>query len=83
MTFESIRDVLFVQEGICEKKMKIKLIFLIFKQLLEVSFKGLLLEKMHTTLYLFCFHTSYCMFWNPKRAVRKKFEYFFIGNEHP
>ena len=26
---------------------------------------------------------SYFIFWNQRTAVRKKFEYFFIGSEHP
>ena len=41
------------------------------------------LKKMHTTLYLFSFQMSCVVFWNQKRVVRKKFEYFFIGSEHP
>ena len=55
------------------KELKIKLIFSNFQTCcLEVSFRGLKLEKMHNTLYLFCFHMSYFLFWNQKRAVRKK-----------
>ena len=67
MTFESICDVLFVQEGICER---IENYFSSsnFQSLcLEVSFRGLYFEKMHTTLYLY-----YFIFWNHKSVVRKK-----------
>ena len=72
MTFGSTRDVLFVQECICER-IENQIIFSNFQTCcLEVSFRGLKLEKMHTTLYLFCFHMSYILFWNQKRAVRKK-----------
>ena len=66
MTSESIRDVLLVQEG------KYKRIENFQTCCLEVSFRGLFLEKMHTALYLFCFHMSYFIFWNQKREVRKK-----------
>ena len=71
MTFESIRDVLFVQEGM--KELKIKLNFLIFKHVVKRSHsEACSLKKMYTTLHLFCFHMSYFIFWNQKRAVRKK-----------
>ena len=53
------------------------------KRLKMGIFKLLVLSYMHTTLYLFCFHMSYFIFWNQKRAARKKIEYFFIGSEHP
>ena len=66
------------------KELNIKLFFPNFKTCcLEVSFRGLQFDKMYTTLCLFCFHMSHFIFWNQKRAVRKKFEYFLIGSEHP
>ena len=68
MTFEIIRDVLFVQECICER-IENQINFSNFQTCcLEVSFRGLKLEKMHTTLYLFRFHISYFLFWNPKKC---------------
>ena len=48
------------------KELKIKLISLIFKRCLEVSFRGMKLEKMHTTLYLFCFHKKLCLISSPE-----------------
>ena len=46
MTSESIRDVWFVQEGICERNEHKFFFFSNFQTCcLEVSFKGLLLEK--------------------------------------
>ena len=55
------------------KELKIKLVFLIFKHVVRgLISKACSLKKMHMTLYLFCFHMSYFIFWNQERAIRKK-----------
>ena len=54
------------------KELKIKCIFQTC--CLEVSFRGMKLEKMHTALYLCCFHMSYFIFWNKKEQLEKQFE---------
>ena len=57
------------------EELKIKYFFSNFQTCcLEVSFRALQLEKMHTTLYLFCFHMSYFIFgikkeWSEKRIL--------------
>ena len=64
------------------KELKIKLIFLLFKHIvLRSHSKASSLKKC--TLYLFCFHMPYFIFWNKKERLEKKFEYLFIGSEHP
>ena len=55
MTFGSIRDVLFVQECICERIENQINFSNVQTCCLEVSFRGLKLEKMHTTLIYFVF----------------------------
>ena len=72
MTFGSICDVLFVQECICER-IENQINFSKFQTCcLEVSFRGLKLEKMHTTLYLFCFHMSYFFYFGIKKERLEK-----------
>ena len=72
MTFESILGVFLFKAGMFQR-IKNKINFTKFKiWRSEVSFSGLQLEKMHTTLYLFCFQMSCVVFWNQKRVVRKK-----------
>ena len=84
MTFESIIVVFLFRPGMFQR-IKNQINFTKFKALCsEVSFTGLQLKKMHTTLYLFCFQMSCVVFWNKKKVwLEKKFEYFFIGSEHP
>ena len=72
MTFGSIRDVLFVQECICER-IENQINFSNFQTCcLEVSFRGLKLEKnAHYPIFILF---SY---------LEKEIEYYFIGSEHP
>ena len=63
------------------KELKIKLIFLIFKRCLEVSFRGL--KKCTLPYIYFVFICLILYFGIKKEQLKKKFEYFFIGSEHP
>ena len=83
MTFKSICDVLFVQECICER-IENQINFSNFQICLEVSFRGLKLEKCSLPYIYFVFICLIFFYFGIKKErSEKKFEYFFIGSEHP
>ena len=70
MTFESILGVFLFKTGMFQG-IKNEINITKFKTWCsKVSYREL--EKLHTTLYLFCFQMSCVVFWNQKRVVRKK-----------
>ena len=67
-TFESIRDVLFVQEGICERIKKIKLFFLIFKRVVKRSHsEACCLKNAHYPIFI-----CLILYFGIKKSGKKK-----------
>ena len=66
------------------KELKIKLFFLIFKHVVERSHSEPCSSKKCTLAYIyFVFICLISSFGIKKERLEKKFEYFFIGSEHP
>ena len=66
------------------KELKIKLIFLIFKHVVHRSHSEVYSLKKCTLPYIyFDFICLILSFGIQKERLEKKFEYFFIGSEHP
>ena len=66
------------------KELKIKLIFLTFKHVVQRSHSEPCNSKKCTLPYIYfvfiCLNLSFGI---KKEQLEKKFEYFFIGSEHP
>ena len=83
MTFESFLFV-FCSRRVCFKELKIKLILLNFKHGVQRSqSKGCSLKKCTLPYTYFVFKCLVLYFGIKKEWLEKKFEYFFIGSEHP
>ena len=83
MTFESIK-VYFCSRQVCFKELKIKLILLNLKHDAQRSHSEACSLKKCTLPYIyFAFKCLMLYFGIKKEWLEKKFEYFFIGSEHP
>ena len=72
----------FCSRQVCFKELKIKLILLDLKHGAQRSHSEACSLKKCTLPYIY-FVFKCVVFWNQNRVVRKKFECFFIGSEHP
>ena len=84
MTFESILGVFFCSRHVCFKELKIKLILLNLKHDAQRSHSEACSLKKSTLPYIyFAFKCLMLYFGIKNEWLEKKFEYFFIGSEHP
>ena len=83
MTFESILGV-FCSRQECFKELKIKLILLNLKHGVQRSHSQTCSLKKCTLLYTYFVFKYFVLYFGIKKEwLEKKFEYFFIGSEHP
>ena len=83
MTFESILGV-FCSRQVCFKELKIKLMLLNLKHGAQRSHSDTCSLKKCTLPIIYCVFKCLVLYFGIKKEwLEKKFEYFFIGSEHP